>query len=457
MAGIIHELRAGESSEALALTQAQLRAHPGDCRLWSLQGVALAALGRQPDSLHSFQHALVLCPSYLPALEGAAQLTFATQDPSAESLLHRILALEPADATSHAMLASLLARSGKCTDAIPHFAASQPLFATHPQLLLDYGSCLEQAARWPEAAQVFSELVRAHPGSRATYGLAVALWRSGQPREALLALEPILNQGTDERALVLGSSIAESLGDTAQAVTLLRSAILAKPDNVDNYLAFARLAEAHHSFQVGVDLVNVGIGRMPDVAALYVARGVLRVQMSQVDAGEADFQHAHELDPKLTLAMDAIGILQEQEHQNAASLALFREQAAAHPQDALLQYLLAEALSESTGDSLNEALTAAQRACALDPSYQPALDLLSNLYLRTGRPEQAVQQAELALSHQSGDTSALFVELRAKRKLGDTKGVKELAQRLKLAEQANATETQKARLSKLTDTSPDQP
>ena len=398
IASIVEKLRAGDPSGALKLSQTELGRYPRDCRLLSLQGVALHSLDRSQDSLKSFQHALALCPSSLPALEGAAQIEYAAGDHSAIPLLDRIVAIQPDDSTSHAMLASLLARGGDCEAAGPHFEASRGLFSAQPNLLIAYGSCLARSNKWSAAVAAFLELSREHPSDDATYDLAVAQEKAGQPKDALATLQPLIDRGSEERALVLGSRFAEEGEDTPHAVSLLRSAIVLDPDDVDDYLAFARLADAHQSFQVGIDMLDAGLVRLPNAAPLYVSRGVLHVQLSQVTEAEADFQHAHQLDPQLSFAMDAIGILQTQKHENAASLALFRQQAQLHPQDALLQYLLAEALSESTGAELQEAIAVAKKACTLEPDYEPARDLLAELYLRAEQPAQAERQAELALA-----------------------------------------------------------
>ena len=448
---IVEGLRAGDAAGALELTRAQLRSFPRDCRLLSLQGLSLNALKRTHEALQSFERALTICPSFLPALEGAAQLEYAAGDHAAIPLLNHIVAIRPDDPTSHAMLASLLARGGDCAAAEPHFEASRTLFGVQPGLLLEYGSCLARSDKWSAAAAAFSELVREHPSEDAQYDLAVAQWKAGTPRDALATLEPLINQGTEARALVLGSRIAEDAGDTPRAVSLLRSAILLEPDNVENYLAFARLADAHQSFQVGIDMINAGLTRLPNAAPLYVSRGVLHVQLSQVAEAEADFQHAHQLDPQLSFAMDAIGILQTQKHETAASLALFRQQAKLHPQDPLLQYLLAEALSESTGGDLEEAIAVARKACALEPGYEPAIDLLANLYLRAEQPALAEHQADLALARDPNDSVALFAKIRAKHKLGQEAEVPALVKRLELSKKDDLARTQQLSHYKLTE------
>jgi tetratricopeptide (TPR) repeat protein len=127
------------------------------------------------------------------------------------------------------------------------------------------------------------------------------------------------------------------------------------------------------------------------------------------------------------------------------------KQAALHPDDALLQFLLAESLSEKTYGSMSEAITAAARASALEPTYRPALDLLATLYLREGKLASAVQKAEKALALDPDDAQALFTEIRAKRRLGDTAGIASLSKRLAHAQQANQADARKESRYRLTD------
>ncbi len=448
---VIAMLHAGNTTGALEETRHLLDRDPQDCQLWSLHAVTLQALHKTGPALKSFQHAVGICPEYLPALEGAAQLEYASHDPAAIVHLQRIIAQRPHDPVSHAMLASTLASRDECEPALPDFVIAQPLFASQPGLLGDYGACLLQTGHWSDAIPVFTKLQTAQPSDRATYDLAYAQWKSGLLQDALATLDPLLQKGSNEQALVLGSNIAEGAGNTVQSVALLRKAILLQPKNVDNYLDFARLAAAHKSCRVGVDMINAGLDVLPDSAPLYVARGVLLVQLSKTAAAIRDFDHAHQLDPKLSAAMDAIGVLQEQQHDDAASLALFRRQAVLHPNDALLQFLLAEALSEQSGGSMSEAIAAAVRASALEPMYRPALDLLATLYLRVGKLAPAVHEAEKALALDADDAQALFTEIRAKRRLGDSSGIAELSQRLARAQQANQADARRQNRYQLTD------
>jgi len=366
-AQVVELLRAQQFEAAEQAAQQLLAAHPHDCRLLSLSGLALNGMRRPDAAKQAFEEALKTCPDNLLALEGAAQIAYAEKQPDAAELLQRILALRPNDVTTHAMLAAVDRGQENCRAALPHFDASRALFAAHPQLQEGYAFCLASTGDDRTAAQNYQQVLDQHPDDTARYNLAIIQSRLHDPKAALATLQPLLTGGSEEAPLELGSRLAEDAGDTPQAVQLLRQAILREPKNPDNYLRFAELSFTHNSALVGIDMLNAGLTELPDAARLYLARGVLEVQLSQFDKAIDDFRQAHRLESQLSLAMDAIGIMQSQQHQFDASLKLFEEQAREHPQDGLLQYLYAEALAQSQSADENLAIAAAERSVAIEP------------------------------------------------------------------------------------------
>lgn len=444
---IVQQLHAGNPQAALSLAQTALQAAPHDCALLSLQAIALSSLGQPKPSLSSFRSALVSCPEYLPALEGAAQLQLAAGSPEAVPLLQHILTLQPANLAAHAMLASALRAQKRCAEALPHFVASQSLFPARPDLAQSYGACLTDTGDLHAALPVYQQLLSSAPNDSVRYDVALLQWRTGDAATALETLAPLLTGTHQVPALGLASRIHEQRGETPEAVALLRQAIVQSPDQLENYLEFASLAFNHTSFQVGIDMLNLGLQRLPNSPPLLVARGVLEVQLSQSEAASADFHLAHRLDPTLSFATDAVGILESQHHQTSDSLALFQAQAHLHGDDPLLQYLLAEQLTQSSQGNetgqLQAAIAAARRAVALDPHYLAAHDLLARLYVRTNQLQLAIAASEAALALDPNDQEALYQQLMARRRSGQTASLKELSERLSQARRENELRQQR--------------
>lgn len=418
--------------QALSRLDGLLAQNPHDCRLLPLRGLALNGLHRSTDAEQAFQDALRDCPDNLLALEGAAQIEYSRKQPGTADLLLRILAIRPDNVTAHAMLASFYRGNQRCKAALPHFEASSALFASRPQLKSGYAFCLAKTGQYAKAAAAYQSVLDTTPGAMARYNLTLVQWRMGDAKSALETLRPLLTSDAQEPVLALGSRVAEDAGDTPLAVKLLRSAIVASPKSLNNYLEFARISFNHHSFQVGIDMIHAGLTQLPNAAPLYLARGILEVQLSRSEQAVADFEKAHKLQPQLSLATDAMGIMESQQFKQKSAMALFREQSRLHPDDSLLQYLYAEALSQNTfdPDSAREAILAAQRSVAADPAYGPARDLLALLWLHASQPQKALEQAVAARKIRPDDDVALYHEIMARRALGQTAQVKALVGKL---------------------------
>jgi tetratricopeptide (TPR) repeat protein len=444
---IVGRIRSGDAQGALTLAQARLRREPANCQVLSLEAVAYTGLSKTDEALKSFEDALRHCPSYLPALEGAAQIGFQRQNMSAIPLLERILKLEPGNLPAHGMLASLYVHAGDCQKALPHYGASAALLNSQPAARQGYGHCLAVTGDLRGAIEQFQELVASHPVAANRCELADLQWRNQAGADAMKTLQPELDAKTYAPAFSLAANIAESMGDTPRAVQLLRQAILLAPDDEGNYIDFANLAFAHNSFQVGIDMLNAGLERIPTAAPLYLARGILEMQSSKQQDAVADFEKAHSLDAKLSLSMDALGIVKSQQHNDTASLSIYREQARQNPNDALLHYLLAEQLSESDSASpavTTEAIASAKRSVELDPEYAPARVLLAKLYLTTDKPDLALRETSVILARNPQDESALYQAMMASRRLGRKDETQAFANRLRDARQQNAEKQQKA-------------
>lgn len=445
-ARVIEQLRAGNNDGAIVVANKLLATRPGDCKILSLKAIALQNLDRATEALSAFQRATEFCPTYLPALEGAAQVEYAQQSPEALTTLAKVLAIQPDNVTAHAMTAVTLQRNDRCPEALSHFEASQSLFPTRIDLLQGSASCLAQTGDYKTALDQYVVLLAKMPSNAIRYDVAVLEWRTALKREALETLAPMLEAANYEPAFSLASHIEEELGNTPRAVALLRTAIQLQPKKIDDYLDFATIAFSHQSFQVGIDVINAGLSQLPNAAPLFLARGVLEVQLTKNDAAVADFEQAHRLDPKLSFAVDALGMMSSQNHEDRASLAFFQAQAKDHPDDPLLHYLLAEQLAQAAtdgqGDLLQAAIEAAEKAIALEPSYRPAHDLLATLYLRANKPELVIREAEAALKIDPDDDAALYQEMMAKRKSVGKAETEQLTLRLKAMREQNANNRQ---------------
>lgn len=448
-------LRGRNFDEALRLSEQALKQKPADARVLTLRGMAYSGQGHSDLALKSFQQALKISPDYLPALEGAAQTEYQQGSVQAKPLLEHILRIQPADPTTHAMLAVFDYRAGNCRGAIDHFQHAGKLLETQAEALTEYGSCMASSNQATAAVPLLQQALALNPANVvARYNLALLQWNNGQTDEALNTLNPLLEEpSAPEDVLTLAADMYESKNDTQHAVKLLRQAILAHPKQPAAYLQFASLSFDHDSAQVGIDILNAGLTQLPNDAELYVARGVLRSKMSNSEEAVQDFETANRLDPRLSFVGAAAGIAASQAHKSAEALETFRAAAKQHPNDALTQYLLAEALSEENKTAENpnyaEEITAAKRAVSLDPKRLDAHDLLASIYLQSDQTNLSIEQSREALKIDPNDEQAIFHLMIAFRKTGQKAEVAELVRRLVQVRQDQQTERKRKKVYRL--------
>ncbi len=426
IASIESLIRSREYDQALQKTISALKESPNDYRLWTLEGIVFSIKGKNQEALSAFDKSLQLSPNYAPALKGEVQLLYQAQDKRAIPLLERILKADPNDETAHEMLAVSEARQSQCKVANTQFLLSAHAIDTHPNSLETYGNCLVQTGESQKAIPIFEQLVTLLPQrTYPKYDLAVVMVETKQYEAALKVLEPLLAvEPSDPDILSLASDAYEAVGETPKAVSLLRKAIVLSPATASYYNSFAELSLNHESFQVGIDMINAGLQRIPNNPSLYISRGLLFAQMAQYDRAEADFTTAEHMDSKLSITSYAIDLAELQKNNSANSLPQIRAQLKRHPDSALLHFLLAKLLSSSGSDADSkvpeEAIRSALLAVKLKPDLTEARDLLASMYSRSGQYDLAIEQCRLALQTNPSDETAIYHLIVALRHSGQT-------------------------------------
>ena len=428
-------LRARQFDEAHRILQPALEKSPGNKQLWMLQGLAYLGAEKKKEALASFQSALKISPDYLPALEGAAQIEFDAGSQAAVPLLQHVLRLKPDDSTSHAMLAVLASKQGDCATAIQHFDKSASLTSSQPAALQQQGICLLKLKQLDRAITAFQQVLELKGDPRSRSQLAAVQLMAERPKDAITTLAPLM-QGNppDSKVLRMAASAYEASGNTPEAVRTLREAIVADPRNTGLYLDFANLSMDHQSSAVGIEMINSGLKLQPEAAPLYLARGILYVQLAQYDEAEADFDKANALDPAGSLASVAQGLQAVQSNDPERALSTVRAKLAKKPNDAYLLYLQSDILAQKGTDpgsaDFEAAVRSAKKAVALQPTLTPARDVLAKLYLRSGEIKLAIEQCRKALESDPKDQAAVYHLIQGLRKTETKSEIPELLKRL---------------------------
>ena len=407
-------IRNQQFDEAFHALQRALRSSPGNYRLWTLEGVCYGLQGRDREAMAAFDHAIRISPNYMPALKGAVQILYKTGNKRAIPLLLKVLKSDPNDITAHEMLGMLYKKSGDCQSAVTHFDKSNQALSGHPESLEAFGYCLYSLNRTADAIPVFQQLIPLLPGqSYPSYDLAIVLSANRRNEEALKVLEPFATlEQSDPDILSLAAQLYEATGNTPKAVAFQRQAIVADPTEPSNYVQFAVLCLSHDSFQVGIDMLNAGLKRVPKASSLYLSRGVLYAQMAKWDDAEADFRTAEQLDASQGIVAYAndLSILQKNDPDRA--LLEVRSQLKQHPESPLLHLLLAQLIMNQTPESdsraFKEAMQEARIAVKLKPDLVEAHNQLASMYMSLSQYDNAVKECRTALQFDPANESAMY-------------------------------------------------
>ena len=444
---IASALRNRDFEKALQLLQPALQNSPNSSQLWMLRGLAFSGKGDSKTALASYQHALRISPDYLPALEGAAQIEYEGGSAGAIPLLEHILQIRPNDATSHAMLAVMAEENGDCATAAKHFPQAAPILESQPEALQRYGICLLKLKENDDAIRVFQQLMTSHPDDiRCRRALAAVQLAAEKAQDALATLQPLMDSDPDVSTMRLASAIYEANKDTPNAVKTLRDAIVKDPSQTALYIDFAELAMDHQSFWTGVEMMNAGLKLQPEAAQLYLARGVLYVQIADYEKAESDFQKAEQLDPSHGMSAAAQGMLAEEQNQSDPdqALATVRAKLTKQPGDAFLWYLQAAILSKKSAEpgsaEFQQGLESAKRAVNLQPLLTAAHNVLAKYYLDAGQNALAAKECRVALKQDPSDQSALYHLVVALRRTGEQAEIPDLLKRLARARQEASKE-----------------
>ena len=416
-----------------------------------MQGVAFKGAGNTKDALASFKRAIKLAPDNVPALQGAAQIEFDQGNPAGIPIIEHLLQLHPGDLTSHAMVAVLEYQQGDCAAAVPHFERALSLFDARPAGLHAYAACLVRQKQFDKATVALRRTVEANPeNAQERRVLASVQLMARQPKDSIATLDPLLNAKPDAQTLELASQAYEQAQETEKAVDALREAILLEPANVNLYLDFAAIAEKHQSVQVGINVVNDGINLQPGAAALYFARGMLYVQLSEYDKAQSDFDKAYQLDPKSSLSAAAQSLTAVQQNDFATALSGIQQKLRTRPNDPILLYMQADVLTEQDpkpgSAEFKTALNSASKAVSLNPALGPAHTVLAKLYMAAERYPEAVAECRRALHDDPADQTALYHLVRALRKTDQKDEIPGLLKQLAVVrQQANTKKREENR------------
>jgi len=455
-------VRQGQWDQGISLLKPLLAAEPDNLKALNLLGIALTGKGDLVSANRAFQNAIRIAPHFSPALKNLAINEFTQKDVvAAERHFSQALALTPNDPVIHAYLGHIAYSRHQYQKAAAHLEKAgsltrDPAVATElaessleigqqkqafdalsgldpkslsPRQQFSLGLTLARHDLYDRAIPYFEAVNAAYPDSYdAAFNLAVCYVLMKQFPPAIAVLNGVANRG--HKTAELDNLLAEAFEGNQQvqeAIDALREATQLAPTDENNYVDLATLCTQYDAYDLGLQIIDVGLRYHPESDRLIFQRGVLEAMEDRFDLAENDFQLASRLAPDKNLTYVALGVTYMQTGHLPEAVRSLRQRVKEKPNDPILLYLLGDALIRSgatPGDAafaearasleqsvklnaqlaasqvdlaklylrenrLNEARDHLERAKAIDPRDKTAYSQLAMVYRRSGKPELA--------------------------------------------------------------------
>jgi tetratricopeptide (TPR) repeat protein len=446
-----------------------LRQDPQNLKALNLLGIALTESGQIEEANSRFRRALEIDAGFVPARKNLAVNEFDLRRFSESARdLTLVLKSSPSDPIANIYLAEIDFQNKNFVLALPHYEKAGARVASNPLWALHYAHCLAAKGRVDEAARV----LRALPpddtddrfqgglilGQAGAYSAAAALFASARKtyrdpyvagyNELLMLIRAekyadairLFNQIVSEEGsggaelYNLASEAYRKTGDIKNAYDSLRTATKLEPTSEENYVDLAALCLDDESYDVGLEVLDVGIHYVPNSYRLYVQRGFMLVMRGRIEEAEKEFQMASSLAPKKSLPYIALGEVWMQTGQAQRAADMLRPKSAASGTDFLTPYVFAEALIRSgaeTGTPAEaEVIRALERSIQLNPKYSHSHAELGKLLFKQGEIDRAIPELKTASELDPNDSGPFFWLGQAYRKKGDKAKADEMLARV---------------------------
>jgi len=235
----------------------------------------------------------------------------------------------------------------------------------------------------------------------ASFNLSLSLVAIGQPKLAIPILSSLRATGHDSADV--NNLLAQAYvgdGQNQKALEALQKAAKLAPENERLYLFVADACMEKQQYALGLEVVDLGLDRLPNSGQLHYQRGMFLVLLDELDAGKKDFDLAEGFAPDPDLAFLASTQKAMLEGNVLAAVRIAREAVKKGDHDYRLLTLLGEALlrtGTSPGEKeFKEAQEALEKAVSERPNYAGSQLALGKVALLDNRLGEAIAHLETA-------------------------------------------------------------
>jgi tetratricopeptide (TPR) repeat protein len=467
----VAQVQRGEFAAVIPTLEKLSAQKPPDLRVLNLLGIALTGAGRLDDANVRFRAALAIDPRFAPALRNLAVNELALGRVSeAQRHFESVLERSPADEIAHAHLAEIEFQRKNYVQALVHYDKSRARVAQNPRWTLHHATALlarkstaDAAALvdrlpqgepeiWFEAGVVFGRYSAHAAAARffatarrlgykdayaAGYNQALMLINAADYDNAIRVVNELVASGTRPAELYNLVSRAYARSDRIkEAYDALREASRLEPKAAEHYIDMAMLCLEHENYDLGLEIVDIGLKHRPDSPMLYLQRGVVLAMKGSVQQAEHEFSRASLAAPRDPAPHVALAMVWMQRGQTPKAVEALRTKAHAPATSgqAVIHYALGIAIlrSGAAPDDREgtEALEAFRTAVRLQPAFGPAQAELGKLLLKRNDVAAAITHLEKAAELEPESPAPAYVLSQAYRRNGQPDRARELLSRV---------------------------
>ncbi len=290
--------------------------------------------------------------------------------------------------------------TGRAAEALPELdtLAASPAGgrAALARVELLRGQAFDAQAKPGEAEKAYALALEADPQSQeAAQGRGVALYRLGQPREAI----PLLEHGTGEATYVLGLCYA-SAGRYDEARQAFARYYGFAPDSAGAYLLAARLLLRSESLPAAQAFAAKAVALDAHLPLAHELLGELALAGNRLPEAEKELEAEQTLNPLAPSVYDRLGDAYSRAGDYARAQAALEKAVLLEPNATGPYILLGKALLKQ-GDAVG-AVRYLEHARGLDPRNGMTHNLLAQAYRAEGRDAEAANENAAAVKLEAG-------------------------------------------------------
>ena len=289
-----------------------------------------------------------------------------------------------------------LTQEGRFSEAIPHFLAAQGHVSDEYAENFNLALCYVGTEQFERAIQLLSTLkADGHDTAAVNNLLAQAYIGTGQDKEAFSAFQQAVQQNPDDEKL---------------------------------YMFVAEECMDRQSYDLGLDVLNIGLQHLPKSSRLHYERGVFFSFENEPDPATVDFDLASKLSPGSDIFYMAAGQKALLGGNMPEAVRITREGIKEGHGNYIVLTIFGKAIIQSGVNpgqpEFAEAQAALEKSVAERPSYAGSQAALGELYLMAGRVDDAIMRLEMARKLAPDDTSVYSHLAIAYRRKGDAERAK---------------------------------